>query len=242
MMTEIPHDDHILSILTDGDLDVTGQFVYGSNFTFLVDVHCQGEQLAAVYKPSRGERPLWDFPIGTLAPREAAAYLTSRALGWSLVPPTIVRDDGPAGPGSLQLFVDADPEHHYFTFTPAQKQALRPAAAFDALINNADRKGGHVLMGNDGHIWLIDHGVCFHTDDKLRTVIWDFAGEPIPEPILDDLAAFLAALQGRELEDSYRELLDPDEIKSLQQRAADLLRQQVFPTPGPGRPYPWPLV
>ena len=113
--------------------------------------------------------------------------MLSRALGWDLVPPTVLRPDGPAGPGSLQLFVDADPERHYFTFTEAEKQRLRPAAVFDLLVNNADRKGGHVLLGESDHLWLIDHGVCFHVEDKLRTVIWDFVGEPIPHELFATL-------------------------------------------------------
>ena len=180
--------------LTTGAIEVSGQFVWGSNYTFLVKVGPEDDGFHAVYKPSEGERPLWDFPPQTLAQREVAAYLTSKALGWDLVPPTVLRADGPGGGGSLQLFVEADPERHYFTFSETDKTRLRPAALFDVVINNADRKGGHVILGDNNHIWLIDHGVCFHEDYKLRTVIWDFAGEEIPSELLRDLEAFRKVL------------------------------------------------
>jgi len=140
-----------------------------------------------VYKPQKGEMPLWDFPEESLAARESAAYLVSEALGWELVPPTIMRPDGPFGPGSYQYFIPHDPEQHYFTFDEAIHKRLRPTALFDLIINNADRKGGHILLGEDGHIWLIDHGLCFHAQPKLRTVIWDFSGQPIESPLLDSL-------------------------------------------------------
>ncbi len=143
-----------------------------------------------MYKPTRGERPLWDFPPASLAGREVAAYLVSEALGWRLVPPTIYRKKGPLGPGSLQAFVEHDPEYHYFTFNESDRQRLRPVALFDLLINNADRKGSHVLLDEQDHMWLIDHGVCFHVEDKIRTVIWDFAGEPFPDALCSDLTAF----------------------------------------------------
>jgi hypothetical protein len=235
--------DTILATLSSGAIHLEGRFLWGSNYTFLVRVAGDREELKAVYKPLRGERPLWDFPPGTLAAREVAAYLTSQALGWDFVPPTVLRADGPAGPGSLQLFVDADPEHHYFTFTAEEKGHLGPAAAFDALVNNADRKAGHVLLAPDGHLWLIDHGLCFHAEDKLRTVIWDFAGEPIPESLLQDVTRFLERLSGDgELRTRFRALLDGDEVLAMAARAERLLSQRRFPYPGPGRPYPWPLV
>lgn len=232
------------SLLEHGEISLTGQFVWGSNYTFLVEVNGDGGPLAAVYKPARGERPLWDFPSGTLASREVAAYLVSLALGWDLVPLTVLRPDGPAGPGSLQVFVDADPEHHYFTFSDEEKQRLRPVAAFDLLINNADRKGGHVLLSPGGHLWLIDHGVCFHEEEKLRTVIWDFAGEPIPREILKDVERLQTGLApGGELEGKLQSLLAPGEIRALERRAAALLASRQFPAPSDDRrPYPWPLV
>jgi len=236
-------DPHLTQILTEGDLHLEGEFVWGSNYTFLVRaVHPAGERLA-VYKPTRGERPLWDFPEGSLAAREVAAYRVSRALGWDLVPTTILRPDGPTGPGSLQAYLELDFEHHYFAFSDDEKQRLRPAAAFDLLVNNADRKAGHILFSPDGHLWLIDHGICFHIDDKLRTVIWDFAGEPIPEALLADVDRVGGALTGPSpLRDAVEGLLDPDEIDALHRRASIVVERGVFPHPGPDRPFPWPLV
>jgi uncharacterized repeat protein (TIGR03843 family) len=232
----------LLDLLATGDMQLEGQFLYGSNFTFLVQVDCPDGSLKAVYKPSQGERPLWDFPSGTLAAREAAAYQVSRQLGWELVPPTVIRTEGPSGPGSLQWFVDADPSRHYFTVDDADKERLLPAAVFDVLINNADRKGGHVLFDTHDHLWLIDHGVCFHTEPKLRTVIWDFAGEPIPQPLLADLQAFHDTLGGRQFRGELSPLLDPDEIDALSDRNQGLLDSGKLPFPGPGRHYPWPLI
>jgi len=239
----MPDSDPILSALSSGTIELKGQFVWGSNYTFLVQVTQGDETRSAVYKPARGERPLWDFPEGTLAQREVAAYVVSRALGWDLVPPTVLRPDGPAGAGSLQLFVDADPERHYFTFTEAEKQRLRPVAVFDLLINNADRKGGHVLLGESDHLWLIDHGVCFHAEDKLRTVIWDFVGEPIPRELLAALRRLRQALlDDGALRTELGGLLAAEEVEALQARADRLLRLKRFPPPGADRPYPWPLV
>ena len=169
----------ILEILHSGEIEVAGQVTWGSNFTFLVQVESQAGSVPAIYKPDRGERPLWDFPYGSLGDRELAAYIVSQALGWALVPPTIKRSDGPAGSGSLQLYVEADPEVHYFTLSDEQKQRLQPTALFDVIINNADRKSGHILLDADDHLWLIDHGLCFHAEYKLRTVVWDFTGETI---------------------------------------------------------------
>jgi len=239
----IPPEDPVVQRLITGELRVQGQFVWGSNYTFLVTITDEQGELPAVYKPARGERPLWDFPARSLARREVAAYQLSRRLGWDLVPPTVLRSDGPAGAGSLQLFVTADPERHYFTLSPEEKQRLRPAALFDLLINNADRKGGHILLGEGGRVWLIDHGVCFHQDDKLRTVIWDFVGEPIPEELMEDLRRLQAGLQSRG--DTYqglRPLLNRAEMAALLARLEGLLEAGIFPGPGPGRPYPWPLV
>jgi hypothetical protein len=241
--TDTSSDSSILEDLAEGELALEGQFVYGSNFTFLVRVECADRTLQAVYKPSQGERPLWDFPQGTLAAREAAAYVVSRQLGWDLVPPTVMRDQGPSGPGSVQLFVDADPERHYFSMADVDKPRLIPAAVFDALINNADRKGGHVLFDAQDHLWLIDHGVCFHIEPKLRTVIWDFAGQTIPGELLDDLASLRKQLQpngaARQL---LLALLSDSEIDALDLRARRLIETGSMPTPGPDRPYPWPLI
>jgi uncharacterized repeat protein (TIGR03843 family) len=232
----------VLHTLTRGDLRLEGQFQWGSNYTFLVTAIGPLGKIRAVYKPRQGERPLWDFPYGTLAAREVAAYRTSSALGWNLVPPTVLRPDGPAGPGSLQLFLDIDPERHVFTFGHEDRQRLRPTVAFDVLINNADRKGGHILLAPDGHIWLIDHGISFHEDDKLRTVLWEFAGEAIPADILSDLERFTRALTEGGLDETYANLLTVGETQAMARRAERLLADGVFPAPGPGRPYPWPLV
>ena len=235
--------DRLLDTLCHGSISVEGQFAWGSNYTYLAHVETDGRRLPAVYKPSRGQRPLWDFPEGDLPQREVAAYLTSASLGWDLVPPTVLRPDGPAGGGSLQLYVEADPERHYFTFENEVRQRLRPVALFDILVNNADRKGGHVLLAPDGRLWLIDHGLCFHQDDKLRTVIWDFVDEPIPEPLLDDLSAFRKRLQAEgQLYAEYAQLIESEEISALVRRVDRLLAVRRFPQPGQGRPYPWPLV
>jgi uncharacterized repeat protein (TIGR03843 family) len=217
--------------------------MWGSNYTFLVKVESVKEEIHAVYKPLRGERPLWDFPPGSLAGREVAAYLTSETLGWDLVPPTVLRDDGPAGPGSLQLYLDLDPERHYFTFKPEERQRLRRVVAFDVLINNADRKSGHILLDSDDHLWLIDHGVCFHQDNKLRTVAWDFVGETIPKNIIDDLTSFRQCLTtDADLQAEYSTLLSHPEIDALVMRADQLVTNGIFPEPDGARPYPWPLV
>lgn len=242
-MTKPHSNETILSALASGRLRVEGQFLWGSNYSFLVKVDGPSGELTAVYKPSRGEQPLWDFPPGSLGAREVAAFLTSESLGWHFVPLTVLREDGPAGPGSLQLYVGADVDHHYFTFTAEEKERLRPVVVFDVLVNNADRKGGHVLIGPDGHLWLIDHGICFHELEKLRTVIWDFAGQPIPETILADVKAFRDRLtHDAALCEAYRGLLQPREIAALEKRATRILAEQRFPLPVPGRPFPWPLV
>ena len=235
--------DKLLTTLATGEMDVIGQFTWSSNFTFFVEVCEQGQRLPAVYKPTRGERPLWDFPRGTLAAREVAAYLTSQHLGWDLVPPTALRQDGPAGPGSIQLFIHADPERHYFTFTEEEKERLRPVVVFDLLINNADRKGGHILLDANDKIMLIDHGLCFHEEDKLRTVLWDFIGEPIPDLLLEAVGTFLQLLErDAELERSYTTLISSAELEALMQRGQNLLADRQFPEPRSERPYPYPLV
>jgi uncharacterized repeat protein (TIGR03843 family) len=235
--------DKLLQTLTHGEIEVVGQFRWSSNFTFLVEVCEEDQRLPAVYKPTQGERPLWDFPQGTLAAREVAAYLTSQLLGWDLVPPTTLRENGPAGPGSIQLFIHADPERHYFTFTEAEKQRLRPVALFDLLINNADRKGGHILLDAQEQIVLIDHGLCFHEENKLRTVLWDFIGEPIPDALLEDIQKLLHRVEHEDaLVNAYTALVSPAELEALLQRARGLLLNRRYPEPQTGRPYPYPLV
>jgi hypothetical protein len=234
----------ILNALQKGDLQLQGQFLSGSNYTFMAEVRLEGLTLTAVYKPLRGEQPLWDFPAGTLAKREVAAFELSELLKWELVPPTIFRKKGPLGSGSLQQFVQSDPDYHYFKFTEEDRQRLRPVALFDLLINNADRKGGHILKGADGHLWLIDHGICFHIEDKLRTVVWDFAGEPIPPDLLSDLCRLISLEeQSQGVTLCLSGWLRTSEISSLLARASRLSDQGIFPTPlGSRRSYPWPPV
>jgi uncharacterized repeat protein (TIGR03843 family) len=235
--------ESIHDILESGEIEVVGQVAWGSNYTFLVQMQAEAGQIPAIYKPERGERPLWDFPSGSLSDREVAAYLISQALNWSLVPPTVKREDAPAGPGSLQLYVEADPEIHYFTLSEEQKQRLRPTALFDVIINNADRKSGHILIDEDHHLWLIDHGVSFHEEYKLRTVVWDFVGETIPEDLLLPINNLVAELGlGSELHNQLCSCLAESEISAIRQRSSRILENPSFPPPGPGRPYPWPLV
>jgi uncharacterized repeat protein (TIGR03843 family) len=232
----------VLNVLQYGEITIKGKFVWGSNYTFLAEVCQNSDVIQSVYKPSRGERPLWDFPPASLARREAAAYLVSEALGWELVPPTVYRKKAPIGPGSLQLFIEHDPQLHYFNLNETDRQRLRPVVLFDLLINNADRKGSHLLFDNNHHLWLIDHGICFHAEDKLRTVIWDFAGEPIPEMLLDDLRKFYQALVPvSSFYKDLQELLNPKEIKALTRRVEHLISLHQFPQPNPDeRSFPWP--
>ena len=240
--------DEILTALQRGKLSVQGEFLWGSNYTFLVNVEHSKRMLKAVYKPTRGERPLWDFPVATLARREVAAYLVSEAMKLQLVPPTVYRKKGPLGPGSIQFFIQHDPEYHYFNFSEADQQRLRPVALFDILINNADRKGSHVLVDPDNHIWLIDHGVCFHTEEKLRTVVWDFAGESIPGDLCDSVSLLLEKLEPEkgspsELTIALQRYISSDEIDALRDRGRELLSANRFPPPNPyRRPYPWPQI
>ena len=242
-MQENYSNESIKEMLSSGDLRIAGRFLWGSNYTFLAEVQTKDETLPAVYKPSRGERPLWDFATGTLAAREVAAYLTSNTLGWGLVPPTVLRSDGPAGPGSLQLFVDANVDYHYFSFNREEKERLRPIAVFDLVINNADRKGGHIIIGVDGHVWSIDHGVSFHMEDKLRTVVWDFAAEMIPATLIKDLEEFHLRLEKDEgLREEYLQLISEAEFDALKNRVNNLLSDPVFPQPTTQWSYPWPLV
>ncbi|RPI88000.1 MAG: SCO1664 family protein [Chloroflexi bacterium] len=235
-------DEKSLTVLQQGVLTVQGEFLWGSNYTFLGKVEYQGETLQAVYKPTRGERPLWDFPAATLARREVAAYLVSKYLGWNLVPPTVYRRHGPIGPGSLQLFIEHDPEYHYFNFTERDRQRLRSSALFDVVVNNADRKGSHVLLDKDDHIWLIDHGICFHEEDKLRTVIWDFAGESLPDELCQEMDSFRKLLvESSKVVKELRPYLSQIEINSMISRIERIIAVGHFPNPNPSRRFqPWP--
>ena len=220
-----------------------GVMRWSSNYTFLVSVAHDNLQTMAVYKPQKGERPLWDFPDGTLCYREVAAFLTSQALGWQLVPPTVLRE-GPRGLGSVQFYVDHDPEVNYFAFDETMRPQLSRLAAFDYVINNADRKGGHCLVDSEGHLWGIDHGITFHSAPKLRTVVWDFAGEPVPDDYLADLDRVCVALEdeGSSFRLSLTELLSSHEINTLRARVKQLLKTRRYPLPGAGPNYPWPPV
>ena len=228
----------VVEALTHGDLTVKGRLPDSSNATLLVEACHNGVTTLGVYKPERGERPLWDFPRG-LFRRELAAWQLSEALGWGLVPLTVERD-GPYGEGSVQLFVHADFEQHYFTLREDARHhdQLRRMCAFDVVSNNADRKGGHCLLAPDGTIYGIDNGLCFHVEPKLRTVIWDFAGEPLPLEIQRDLERLVA----RPLPPALRALLAPEECSILVRRARALAKSGRFPTDTVGRGYPWPLV
>ncbi len=236
----------IEAALQHGELELKGQFMLGSNYTFLVTAHHAGREYPAVYKPLRGEQPLWDFPDNTLAAREVAAYVVSEALGFHIVPCTTLREDGPFyGPGSLQQFVEYDPEYHYFNFSEEDKRRLRPVVLFDLLVNNADRKGSHVLIEKGtGKLWAIDHGLCFHQEDKLRTVLWDFAGEAIPQDLLECLNTIPEQLApGASLRLALRPYLEPAEINAIVVRATALLRSRLFPfRPKDRRAYPYPPV
>lgn len=227
-----------LEALHEGDMAVIGRMPWSSNATFLVDIAHGDTQVQGIYKPARGEQPLWDFPEG-LFRREAAAYDLSASMGWDLVPPTVVRD-GELGIGSVQLFVPCDFEQHYFHILEdeANHHTLQRLCAFDVVANSTDRKGGHCLIDAQGSIWAIDNGLSFHAEFKLRTVIWEWGGEPIPADIRDDLAELLEVGPP----EAVAAILDPSESDALATRTRSLVDNGVFPTDPTGRRYPWPLV
>jgi hypothetical protein len=224
--------------LENGEISLQGQFLLGSNYTFLVTVKYEDQEIPAVYKPMRGEQPLWDFPPASLAGREVAAYLVSEALGFGFVPLTVLRD-GPFGPGSLQQYIEYNPNYHYFNFKPADKSRLRSVALFDLLVNNADRKGSHVFFQKrTRRLYAIDHGLCFHVEAKLRTVLWDFAGEPFPEELLAALRTLRGSLR---LSADLQPYLSPNEVAALGSRLESLIADPLFPFPPQDRrsfPYP----
>lgn len=235
----------ITEILARGKVEAEhGLMRWSSNYTFLVSVTHEDTTIMGVYKPQKGERPLWDFPDGMLCKREMASYLTSETLGWQIVPPTVLRQ-GPHGLGSLQFYVDHDPEMNYFEFEANKIPQVKRICVFDYLVNNADRKGGHCLVDNQGHVWGIDHGITFHSSPKLRTVIWDFAGEPIQDTILADLDRLCQPLTDASstFHRALRDLITDREIDSFHHRTRYLLKTRKFPEPGAGGPnYPWPPV
>lgn len=243
-MEDVLTKDEILDILMQGEMDLQGQFVLGSNYTFLVNLTLHSKSIDAVYKPLKGEAPLWDFPSETLAARETAAFVVSEALGWNLVPPTAIREGGPFGRGSLQHFIPHQPEVNYFSFDQETRGKLRAATLFDLIINNADRKGSHIILDEEGHIWLIDHGLCFHPLPKLRTVIWDFSGEKIDKGLVGDLKILSEKMNDdAELKMKLKRLLNSDEISALKARILDIINHPFFPRPDINkRQFPWPLV
>ncbi|HTD50761.1 MAG TPA: SCO1664 family protein [Acidimicrobiia bacterium] len=230
------------AVLRDGEVEVLGRMPWSSNATFLVCLSLGSDQLLGIYKPQRGERPLWDFARGTLCRREVAAREISEVLGGGIVPDTVLRD-GPAGIGMMQRFIHHDPEEHYFTLLASHADAFRRMAAFDIVINNTDRKGGHCLRATDGgDIFGIDHGVSFHAQWKLRTVIWDFACEPIPPDVCRDLRRVEAELHGG-LGDRLRALLDRFELDAVHARLAHLLEVGEYPDADRDyHSYPWPTI
>jgi hypothetical protein len=240
-----PDRPDILDVLREARVEEEALLAAGSNYVFLLKMdHPEAGEGYTVYKPMRGEAPLHDFPSGTLYRREQAAYLVSEALDWRLVPPTIVREQGlELGLGALQLFVVHDPSRHYFNLREGRDAEMQRIAVFDWLCNNADRKGGHCLLDSYDRIWCIDHGITFHADDKLRTVIWDYQGLPVPEHLLEDVRRFAGLLQdGTEVHAGLADLLLPHEMAALIERAAVIEERRVFPPPPPYRPYPWPMI
>jgi uncharacterized repeat protein (TIGR03843 family) len=236
--------ERVLNILRHGRMqDAHGMLRWSSNSAFLVSVVDGDQRALTVYKPQRGERPLWDFPDGTLCYREVAAYVLSAALGWRIVPPTVLRD-GLRGLGSVQFYITHNPEHNYFTLDETHIPTLHRFAAFDYIVNNADRKGGHCLLDTNGYLWGIDHGICFHISPKLRTVIWDFAGQPVPRPLLADIERVYCEIDdaAHPLRGELDTLLSSAEIQALLARMRRILQRQEYPRPGPGPNYPWPPV
>jgi hypothetical protein len=231
----------VLDLLANGEIRPLGLLAGATNYTFLVEVADGERSIQAVYKPRRGERPLWDFRQGTLHLREVAAYRLADALGWPAVPATVLRE-GSAGVGAIQAFVDADPSEHFFTLQGDRLDDFRPVAAFDVVANNADRKSGHCLLGRDGRIWSIDHGLCFGTHAPLRSVIWEFAGETLPQDLLVDVKRVAGELRSGPLRGAMTELLTKEEVDATADRAESLVEEGVFPHPGAGRAHPWPLV
>ncbi len=225
--------------LRTGEIEILGRMPWSSNAIFLVEVNDADRTAKAVYKPEKGERPLWDFPSG-LWKREVASYELSAALGWDLIPPTVQRDDAPLEVGSLQFFIEADFEEHYYTLLHDESlhTQFKKMAAFDFITNNTDRKSGHCLIDEQRHIWGIDNGLSFHADFKLRTVIWEFAGEPLDDDIMNDLDNLVSA----GLSPVFNELLTVFEREAVLARSRALLRNGELPVDESGHRYPWPLV
>ena len=235
--------EEVLDLLSTGEVEVLGLLPYSSNYVFLARVGLEPDAALAIYKPTRGERPLWDFASGTLAAREVATFLASEAAGLRFVPPTVLREDAPMGPGSLQLFIDHDPERHYFVLVEERRGEFEAFAAFDIVVNNADRKAGHVLEDQSGRLWGVDHGLTFNADPKLRTVIWEFGGEPVGAATREKVLNLQAALDDEEgLGGQVADLLTQKEVSAARRRAERLLDTGVYPEPTSSHHLPWPLV
>jgi uncharacterized repeat protein (TIGR03843 family) len=228
-----------LELLAEGELTVQGRLVDASNATLYCSVALDGLDAVCFYKPIAGERPLWDFPDGTLAFREVAAFAVSAASGWDIVPPTILRD-GPYGPGMCQLWIDVDEAVDLSELARSDHPDLRRMSVLDSVINNADRKGGHLLPTDEGRIYGVDHGVCFSVEDKLRTLLWQWRGHPLDDEAIDVLSALRADLEGP-LGSTLRELLAEDEVRRTARRVDRLLRTRRHPQPSQDWPaIPWP--
>jgi hypothetical protein len=226
-------------LLNEGELDLEGRLLDASNVTLVGAIRTDRLAAECVYKPVSGERPLWDFTDGSLAAREYAAWLVSEATGWRIVPPSVLRD-GPYGPGMVQLWMNGDPGVDLAEFVRRDLPALRRMAVFDAVVNNADRKGGHIIPMADGHVYGVDHGICFSIEPKLRTLLWRWAGKPLPVAALAVLERLDEQLRG-ELGEQLHEHLTRREVRRTQQRVAELLRTQVHPQPSGEWPaLPWP--
>jgi uncharacterized repeat protein (TIGR03843 family) len=235
----VPELADMICLLKHGSLEIEGRLVDASNATLYCGVTLEGVTAACVYKPVSGERPLWDFPDGTLAGRELSAYLVSEASGWGLVPPTVMRD-GPFGPGMCQLWIDADEQVDLVALARSDHPDLRRMAVLDAVINNADRKGGHLLPTTEGHVYGVDHGVCFSTEDKLRTLLWQWRGYPLTDDAMDVVSRIHVELQGA-LGAGLHEHLTRREVTTTQRRVERLLAAGTHPEPSPDWPaLPWP--
>lgn len=232
-----------LDLLASGTMEVLGYVPWSSNRALVVGVRNGKRECVAIYKPNRLERPLWDFPFGTLSKRECASYLVSTVLGWPNIPPTVLRD-GPQGEGAVQIFIEVIEDDNFFTLRDRFPEEMKKMCAFDAIVNNTDRKGGHVLLGKDGKIWSIDHGVTFHEYPKLRTVIWDYVGEEIPHDVRDDLRRLKDCLdRDDDFESRMNNLLSHREMSALAARINNLLAEGVFPAPPEDWPHvPWPPI
>lgn len=232
----------ICRFLEHGEITTCDSHYSGSNHIFLVALVNEGEMIRAVYKPCRGETPLYDFPDGTLYKREFAAFLISQALEWLLVPPTVIRS-GPYGIGSMQWFVDTKNRVDYDSLRARYLSQLKQVALFDYLVNNADRRVSHCLEGQDGRLWLIDHGLTFNAIPTLRTVIWDFSGQSISQKLVSDVVALQQKLKpAKPLREALLRLLAVSEVEALEFRLEEIIDNPLFPYPGPHRSVPWPWM